>query len=112
MSGDWWKVLFIRFTSRRTGGALCVKISHKQQARCRKTEKLIRNCLNKNINDIIPLVYISFDANSDRYFTSASGSEISATSAAPINIECDEKPAKKQKLSSKEFEGEETIMDN
>ena len=74
-----------------------------------KKQKLIRNCLNKNINEII---YISVDANSDRYSTSASGFEISATSAAPISIECDEKPAKKQKLSSKEFEGEEIIMGN
>ena len=112
MSGDWWKALFIRFTSRRTGGALCVKISHKQQARCRKNREINQELFNKNINDIIPPVYILFDANSDRYSTSASGSEISATSAAPINIECDEKPAKKQKLSSKEFEGEEIIMDN
>ena len=68
--------------------------------------------MNKNINDTIPLVYISSDENSDRYSTSISGSEISATSAAPISTECDEKLAKKQKLSNKEFEGEEIIMGN
>jgi len=40
LSGDWWKALFVRFNSRRTGGALCIEISIKEQARCRKSREV------------------------------------------------------------------------
>ena len=72
-----------------------------------KTEKLIRNSLSKNIKDI---PHTSVDSTFGQDATSASG--LSADSGAPISIENDENPAKKLKLISKEFEGEEIIMGN
>ena len=79
--------------------------SSKQYAE--KTEKLIRNSLSKNIKDI---PHTSVDSTSGQDAISASG--LSADSGAPISIENDENPAKKLKLISKEFEGEEIIMGN